>query len=60
MDKKVTIKIPRPLYNRLQEIVDETGFDSVTNFVVFCMRDIVSGEDEENVRKRLQKLGYDL
>lgn len=60
MDDKVTIKIPRPLYNRLQTIVKQTGFASVTDFVVYCMRDIVSSEDEENVKKRLRNLGYDL
>lgn len=60
MNDKVTIKIPRPLYNRLKEIVQETGFDSVTDLVVFCMRDIVSSKDEEGVRDRLKKLGYDV
>lgn len=60
MDDKVTIKIPRPLYNRLQKIVDETGFDSVTDLVTFCMRDVVASKDEEGARKRLHALGYDL
>ncbi len=60
MDDKVTIKIPRPLYNRLKTIVAETGFDSVTDFVVFCLRDVVSSSDEETVKERLRKLGYDI
>lgn len=60
MESKVTIKIPRPLYNRLKGVVEETGFDSVTDFVVFCMRDIVANKDEASVRKRLRNLGYDL
>lgn len=60
MDDKVTIKIPRPLYNKLKGVIAETGFDSVTDFVTFCMRDIVSGQDEENVKKRLKNLGYHL
>lgn len=60
MDKKVTIKIPRPLYNRLKEVVDETGFDSVTDFVVFCLRDVASSKNEEGVKERLRNLGYDI
>lgn len=60
MDDKVTIKIPRPLYNRLKKIVEETGFDSVTDFVVFCMRDIVTNKDKESVQERLRNLGYDI
>lgn len=59
-DPKVTIKIPRQLYNRIQEIVDQTGFDSATDFIVFCMRDVVASKDEKGVRERLRNLGYDL
>ena len=60
MDDKVTIKIPRPLYNNIKSIVAETGFDSVTDFIVFCLRDIVSSDNEETVKERLRKLGYDI
>ena len=31
---KDTIKIPRPLYHNLQFIVEQSGFDSVTDCVV--------------------------
>ncbi len=71
-ESKVTIKIPRALYRRLTEIIDGSGFDSVTDFVVYVLRDIASnaaddasvdpvkqtGRDLENVRKRLKRLGY--
>lgn len=60
MEQKATIKIPRQLYNRLQGVVDQTGFDSVTDFIVFCMRDIIANKDEESIRKRLKNIGYDL
>ncbi|HJY81552.1 MAG TPA: CopG family transcriptional regulator [Candidatus Binatia bacterium] len=40
----VTLKIPRPLYERLQVIIAETGFHSVTEFVVYVLRDLVSTE----------------
>jgi hypothetical protein len=69
MSDKVTIKIPRELYDSLQEMIDGTGFSSVTEFVVFVLRSLVStGKiDEEGslsaqeiqiVRERLKKLGY--
>jgi len=39
---KVTIKIPRNLYNRLQEIIADSGFDSVTDFTVHVLRDLAA------------------
>lgn len=41
-DDKVTLKIPRPLYQRLATIIADTGFSSVTEFVVYVLRDLVS------------------
>ncbi len=43
-DTKVTIKIPRALYNRLSEIVSGTGFNSVTDFIIYVMRDLASSK----------------
>jgi len=40
----VTIKIPRPLYEKLQIIIGDTGFHSVTEFIVYVLRDRVSTE----------------
>ncbi|MCX5884842.1 MAG: CopG family transcriptional regulator [Proteobacteria bacterium] len=68
-ETKVTIKIPRPLYDRLKGILEGTGFNSVTDFIVYVLRDIASGgkervegelshEEIELVRKRLKALGY--
>jgi hypothetical protein len=56
----VTLKIPRPLYDRLGLLIEGTGFRSVTEFVLFVLRDL-AGPDQEDldvVRKRLQELGY--
>jgi len=39
---KVTIKIPRNLYNHVQDIIKDSGFDSVTDFTVYVLRDLVS------------------
>ncbi len=65
---KVTIKIPRPLYNRLKTIIEGSGFRSVNEFVVYVLRDLVSmkGDDKEEltkeeieaIRRRLRNLGY--
>lgn len=67
-DSKVTIKIPRPLYNRIKKIVEGSGFNSVTDFIVYVLRDIVSSKDVDDelltkeellaIRKRLKSLGY--
>ena len=69
MADKVTIKIPRELYEKLREMIEDTGFSSATEFIVFVMRNLASsgkikGEDkltEEEVkaiRERLRRLGY--
>lgn len=67
---KVTIKIPRTLYEKLKKRIKNTGFSSVNQFIVHCMRDIVSSgrlSDKESnlskkeidiLRKRLKNLGY--
>ena len=65
---KVTIKIPRPLYNRLKGVIEESGFSSVNEFIVYVLRDLVSldigskeelsKEETEAIKKRLKNLGY--
>ena len=39
---KVTIKIPKPLYEKLKQIIQGTSYSSVTEFVVYVLRDLVS------------------
>jgi len=69
MRDKVTIKIPRELYHKLGQLIEGTGFSSVTEFIVFVMRSLASsGEIKVNdkltaeevrvVRERLKILGY--
>ncbi len=38
----VTLKIPRPLYDRLKQVIQGSGFHSVTEFAVYVLRDLVS------------------
>ena len=45
-ERKVTLKIARPLYNRIQELIDGSGFSSVTDFVVGIVT-VPSGVDFE-------------
>lgn len=69
MHEKVTIKIPRELYRRLGQMISDTGFSSVNEFIVFVMRNLASsgeirGEDNltadevRAIRERLKRLGY--
>jgi hypothetical protein len=38
----VTLKIPRPLYERLKRVIADSGFHSVTEFAVYVLRDLAS------------------
>jgi len=69
MKEKVTIKIPRELYETLQEMIAGTGFSSVTEFIVFVMRtlastgriyeeDSLTESEVKIIKKRLKRLGY--
>ena len=68
-DTKVTIKIPRPLYNSLKALVEDSGFSSVNDFIVYVLRDIASltaidaegqlpTEEIDSIKERLRNLGY--
>ena len=46
-ESKVTVKIPRPLYRKIQHVVEDSGFNSPTDFIVFVLRDLM-GEAEEH------------
>ena len=54
VDTKVTIKIPRILYNRLAGIVEGSGFNSVTDFIVYVLRDLASTRAESQLREPMQ------
>lgn len=68
----VTLKIPRPLYERLKQLIEGTGFRSVTEFAIYVLRDLAShpeglstqGRDRltpgelQAIRERLKELGY--
>ncbi|MFN2593557.1 MAG: CopG family transcriptional regulator [Actinomycetota bacterium] len=41
-ESQVTLKIPRPLYDQLKQVIQGSGFHSVTEFAVYVLRDLVS------------------
>ena len=64
---RVTLKIPRPLYDKIKSVIEGSGFSSVNEFVVYILRDLISQSKEkkelsadevEVIRKRLKSLGY--
>ena len=73
-ETKVTIKIPRPLYRRIQQVVEGSGFDSPTDFIVYVLRDLMgeaeahaqaarqdaefTQEELDDVKRKLKNLGY--
>lgn len=40
-ESKVTVKIPRPLYRKIQLVIEQSGFSSPTDFIVFVLRDLL-------------------
>ena len=68
-ESKVTVKIPRPLYRKIQLVVEGSGFNSPTDFIVYVLRDLMGeaearGTNEYNeqeldeVKRKLKNLGY--
>jgi Arc/MetJ-type ribon-helix-helix transcriptional regulator len=60
-----TVSIPSPLFKKLEKHIEGTGFPSVSSYVAFVLRTILSeGGNEkadyeaEMVKKRLKELGY--
>ena len=67
--KFTTVSIPAPLFKKIEERIKGTGFTSVSSYVTYVLREIVSEEeeeeedpfteeDEERVKERLRALGY--
>lgn len=65
-----TVSIPVTLYNRIKELIKDTGFTSVSQYVTYVLREIVaaheeakyseafSEEDKKRIIEKLKKLGY--
>ncbi len=46
-DARVTIKIPRSLYDRIKLITQNSSFSSSTDFIVYVLRDLVSAREPQ-------------
>ena len=67
-ESKVTVKIPRPLFRKVQQVVDGSGFNSPTDFIVYVLRDLMGDANEQpreftqreldEVKRKLKNLGY--
>ena len=69
-DKKyTTISIPTPLADKIKKRIEGTGFTSLSSYVTYVLREVISSieeeqeeafskEDEEKVKERLRALGY--
>jgi len=67
---RVTVKIPRTLYDKIKVLIEGSGFNSPTDFVIYVLRDLVgeksrpaesgdlSTEEIRAIRRRLKNLGY--
>jgi len=66
-----TVSIPKPLVEKIKERMKGTGFSSVSSYVTYVLRQILSSieeekrskqaftkEEEEKVIQRLRGLGY--
>jgi len=67
--KFTTISIPTPLAEKIKKRIEGTGFTSLSSYVTYVLREVISGieeeseevfskEDEEKVKDRLRALGY--
>jgi len=65
-EQKKAVFLPDGLYEKIEERVNNTEFNSVDEYVIFVMEEVLkdedepalSEEDEEEVKKRLKALGY--
>lgn len=68
--KYTTVSIPVTLYNRIKELIRDTGFTSVSQYVTYVLREVVaaheearyeepfSEEDKRKILEKLKRLGY--
>lgn len=69
--KYTTVSLPKPLVKKVKERMKGTGFSSVSSYVAYVLRQVLSSieeeekanqafteEEEEAVKKRLRDLGY--
>ncbi len=71
MTNITTISIPKPLADKIKQRIEGTGFNSISSYVTYILRQVLSSieqknkeeevfskNDEEEIKKRLKNLGY--
>ena len=64
-----TISIPKVLADKIKQRIEGTGFNSVSSYVTYVLRQVLSSvegkqkeafseEDERKIKERLRSLGY--
>ena len=68
--KYTTVFIPTPLAEKIKKRIEGTGFNSISSYVTYVLRELLasmeeeeqeevfSKEDEEKIKERLRALGY--
>lgn len=68
--ERVTIKIPKPLYSKIRKVIEGSSYNSVTDFVIYVLRDVIAAEKGKEksigltkreialIKQRLKNLGY--
>lgn len=63
-DANVPVKIPKELYEKIEEKISGTSFESVEAYIVskleneFPAEPVYTKEEEDLIRERLRRLGY--
>ena len=63
-EERVSIKIPKEIYDKVAEKIKGTSFSSVEDYVTmkleneFPAEPVYTKEEEELIKERLRKLGY--
>ena len=68
MSEIVEVKIPRDIYEEIEERIKNTEFSSVDEYVTYVLREVLASleeeeevfteEEEEKAKERLRALGY--
>ncbi|MFB6088519.1 MAG: CopG family transcriptional regulator, partial [Candidatus Aenigmatarchaeota archaeon] len=49
--KYTSVSIPVPLFEKVKDRIEDTGFTSVSDYVTFVLREVIATEEEEEEEK---------
>lgn len=58
MVEYVNIPIPKPLYGRLVDTLEGSGYRSATEYIIFLVRKVLPDLESKDIERRLRALGY--